>query len=477
MKEKFKIFIKNYSISIFSCAMMALLLGVWFTFANPTKTTIGDDVIVSGNVGIGTTSPQAKLHVNGNAIVSAPTINSHAATKEYVDSKTFWRTDPFFGDNGIYYNNGPVYVMDQQGFAMPDKGGVLTVSRENAPVSTSTLMGGHGLVIRDVGNLHNTGPSIAFGSSGGIDFDTMTPGAVITYERTGSWNMGNLHFWIKGTTAKEGSLSSAMTISNNSNVGIGTTNPTHGKVEIKTTASNVGGLTLWRGSGSTARSWINSSDAWLMQRATTDTSGIAIAANGNVGIGTTTPSATLHVNGTSSFSGVASFGSRVNFPGPGAHYIENGGCDGASVACHNIKMFGWFGMAFARYDGGIYGVYDFRSGDFWSHGSWRSLSDVNHKKDIRPLENVLEKIKNIRGVRYVMKDESVGSEERIGVIAQEIGKYFPEVVYKDDEGTSYVSYDLIGPILIEGIKEQQEMIDNQQEQINELRVEIESLKK
>ncbi len=50
MKEKFKGFIKNYSVAIFSCMMMALLLGVWFTFATPTKTIIGDDVHVIGDL-------------------------------------------------------------------------------------------------------------------------------------------------------------------------------------------------------------------------------------------------------------------------------------------------------------------------------------------------------------------------------------------------------------------------------------------
>ncbi len=66
MKEKFKIFIKNYSVAIFSCMMMALLLGVWFTFATPTKTIIGDNVIISGKLGIGTTTPSSQLSFGAN---------------------------------------------------------------------------------------------------------------------------------------------------------------------------------------------------------------------------------------------------------------------------------------------------------------------------------------------------------------------------------------------------------------------------
>lgn len=41
----------------------------------------------TGDVGIGNTSPNAKLHVSGNIIAATPTANNHVATKAYVDTK------------------------------------------------------------------------------------------------------------------------------------------------------------------------------------------------------------------------------------------------------------------------------------------------------------------------------------------------------------------------------------------------------
>lgn len=42
----------------------------------------------NGNVGIGTSNPNAKLHVSGNIIASDPTASNHIATKRYVDNSS-----------------------------------------------------------------------------------------------------------------------------------------------------------------------------------------------------------------------------------------------------------------------------------------------------------------------------------------------------------------------------------------------------
>jgi hypothetical protein len=87
-------------------------------------------------------------------------------------------------------------------------------------------------------------------------------------------------------------------------------------------------------------------------------------------------------------------------------------------------------------------------------------SDRRLKEDITPLENSIEKLFQIRGVKYFWKDRSVSEKRQIGVIAQEVQKVFPELVY-ENAGTGYlgVNYQgLIGP-LIDATKEQQLAIE------------------
>jgi len=52
-----------------------------------------------------------------------------------------------------------------------------------------------------------------------------------------------------------------------------------------------------------------------------------------------------------------------------------------------------------------------------------------------------------------MADESRGTNQQIGVIAQDVEKVIPEAVNVDHNGFKSVSYDRIIPLLIESIKE------------------------
>lgn len=97
-------------------------------------------------------------------------------------------------------------------------------------------------------------------------------------------------------------------------------------------------------------------------------------------------------------------------------------------------------------------------------------SDRSMKKDIEELEGSLGKILNLKGVSFKWKDEENGIGEDIGLIAQDVEKIYPEIVSTDEKtGLKAVQYSNLVAPLIEAIKEQQQ-------QINELKNEIEILK-
>ncbi len=96
-------------------------------------------------------------------------------------------------------------------------------------------------------------------------------------------------------------------------------------------------------------------------------------------------------------------------------------------------------------------------------------SDFRYKKNIIPLENALAKVLLLNGYKYEWRKEEFPNKnfkngKDIGLIAQEVEKVFPEVVYTDaDEMKSKsIDYTKLVPILVESIKE--------------LKIEIEALK-
>ena len=94
-------------------------------------------------------------------------------------------------------------------------------------------------------------------------------------------------------------------------------------------------------------------------------------------------------------------------------------------------------------------------------------SDRRLKDNIKPIENPIEKIKQIGGYTFDWNDnQSTYEGNDVGVIAQEIEKVLPSLVNDREDGYKGVKYDKIVALLIEGIKDQQKQIDDLKAQIN-----------
>jgi hypothetical protein len=128
-----------------------------------------------------------------------------------------------------------------------------------------------------------------------------------------------------------------------------------------------------------------------------------------------------------------------------------------------------------------YAVY--ANGNAGGTTSWFGTSDRRLKKNIQTLPHALENIMKMRGVSFDWRGNefpelNLSNRHDIGVIAQEIKEIYPEVVTTNPNGYNSVSYATLVPVLIEGIKEQQKMIEDQKKMIDSLQIaDAESKKK
>ena len=193
--------------------------------------------------------------------------------------------------------------------------------------------------------------------------------------------------------------------------------------------------------------------------------------------------------------GIASNTSATNY---GGYFVANGSAGrGVYGYASNIGDATNFGGEFAASGSsgrGVYGyasgtsgigVYGFASGssgmgvyatgityDFYAGGpgtNYGYASSIRWKKNIEEIPDALDKVLNIRGV-YFDWDEEHGGQHDMGFIAEEVGEQIPEIVsYEvDGEYATGMDYGAITPMLVQAIKEQQEIIESQHARIEQL---------
>jgi hypothetical protein len=102
-------------------------------------------------------------------------------------------------------------------------------------------------------------------------------------------------------------------------------------------------------------------------------------------------------------------------------------------------------------------------------------SDIRFKTNVHTITNALDKVKALRGVYFnwnqqAFPEKDFGSQDELGFIAQEVEKVIPEIVTKDKTKDEYrsVKYDKLVALLVEAIKEQQKQIDSLSSKLKKL---------
>jgi len=468
-----------------------------------------------GNVGIGTTAPSARLTVNGDLTFTAAPTTIRA-------------------DGGrLHITGGEIlYLLNKNGVTIGKEWGgtgSLTVEGDLTTGGASTFAGDVGL-----GGFGGGDRYLAVRAAGGnqnrVGLKLWTWqenfGFSLQFDERGAGPDG-LHVKFHNVNADGTTL---MFMNSGGNVGIGTTSP-RARLEVAggggssidllvngrlQSNNNDGGLWVasdrFVGGFDTNKIGFFNGSAWR----------VAVLNNGYVGIGTTTPSAMLTVNGDLTFTAapttIRADGGRLHITGGEILYLLNK--NGVTIGKE------WGGTGSLTVEGDLN-----TSGTTWLHGdtfvsgrfvmqinatTWWGIgpkqssaldptqwaayygtsgpSDVRLKADLRPITHALGMVRKLQGVRYRWGDSglkyftqgidenlSAGpnatedqsdrireSERRkafdalsgdfLGLVAQDVEPVIPELVHEDGAGYKQIRYQHLTALLVEAIKEQDAMV-------------------
>ena len=155
-------------------------------------------------------------------------------------------------------------------------------------------------------------------------------------------------------------------------------------------------------------------------------------------------------NGDSEFTGEVK---RVGIGTNGSYYIAlSGNLSGYTANAFNAIKTNQSDMHFDV--GGVY------TGYINANGGFTDVSDASLKTNIEYITNALTIVSNLKGRKYNWIDQNRGTGKQIGFIAQEVEEFVPEVVTEGAEGTKGVAYGKLTAVLVEAIKEQQAIIED-----------------
>ncbi|MEM7369590.1 MAG: tail fiber domain-containing protein [Bacteroidota bacterium] len=466
--------------------------------------TSGSDVYRnSGDVGIGTSSPDAKVEISSNASLTYPQIHLHENGNDYARIK-------FDNNNGSNYwtiaaYNASNFKNDRLNFWNGATGDILTLTGDgemglNVGISPKTTF--------HVGNQHR----VLFGTdtlgSGDKlmflpDIHAFRVGTLSSGNASNYWNrdsIGEYSFASGWNTRATGFGATAMGVNSEAigsysfSIGyLGNSRGAYGftagyntdadgiaSFAMGTTSDALGHYSTAFGIGTEAQAYsstvigrynigLGSATTWnsndpvfeigIGTGSSNRANAMTVRKNGNVGIGTTSPGEKLHVAG------------KIRFAG--AETLEDGGANEiASRADLRPITNGTYDLGTSLY----------RWGAVYATNGVIQTSDRREKRNIQNLEYGLAEILQLRPIRFEWKDRPHDGA-KLGLVAQELLPVINEVVQThtmeeidgDESELHRVKMDRLGvnysdliPVLIKAIQDQQEVIESLEKRLQAL---------
>ncbi|WP_409478176.1 tail fiber domain-containing protein [Pseudobdellovibrio sp. HCB154] len=470
----------------------------------------------NGNVGVGTTAPVTKFHVfESTTMGSVGSLNLNSAvlrvqeasgTSINIDGNTIAaEADLFLGTKNsnnfhlfasdttrvfISGSSGNVGIGTNSPAAKLEVVNAMSSSTDGISLKDSTTTSGR-IAIGDATNgassyvpvIWGKGEALTSGNRYGLmligepAFDSASDAAVVIDARFNSAAVTSSPI-LKITNYN----SEKMRVDVNGNVGIGTTAPT-AKFEVSrnfngesnTTAGFIGGYDAgYTNTGAyfvqKDNTGLGASTTLLFNVVKNSASQFAINGLGSVGIGTTSPLATLHVAGTGYIKDSGNSYLELLSRNDSAFNITNNSATKRGFSLHHENSSALIAQWYHCPSGSCTQKLSFDyAGNMVIAGTLTQSSDIRLKKDILPLQSSLDKILSLNGVSYYWKDEKVPGRQ-VGLIAQEVEKVFPEIIKKDEKGFLSVGYQNLVAPLIESVKEiYRRLVGVEQKQIEQQR--------
>ncbi len=407
------------------------------------KFTVGNNggteamrIINSGNVGIGTTVPEEKLHVSGGDILLS---NTRAVKIENTSGGNISVLSMTAGNN-VILNAG------QSGATIIDAAAADSIIFQDGGVENMRIIGSGNVGIGTTSPIANLDIFKASGDAATSFTASSTAGVQM------AWTMGvdlsdSGKFKIASSTLL--GLNDRFVIDGNGNVGIGTTGP-GAKLDVSATnavtaatqsvfirSSNSQAIDLGGGigfggiyTGTSEIQWANiagrkengtdNNYSGYLQFATRANGGdntekMRITSTGNVGIGTTTPWVTLAVAGRVALPNLSNNGTGyyacINTAGGGAEMATS------TTAC--------------------------------------GASSIKYKENVADLSYGLEQVLKLRPVSFDWKKDFMPQGTRqIGFIAEEVEKIVPEIIGYDRNGAVMnLDYAKLTSLIVNAVQE------------------------
>lgn len=416
-------------------------------------------VLQTGEMGIGTSTPLAHLHVTNHSVLFSSD-GDIPATPGNLPVSGNGRRMLWFPDKAAWRAG---YVADFQWdqasigkYSFASGNNTVASGDKSVAMNEGSIASGWNAVAMGYIAIASGSPSVSMGLNTIAAGDRSTAfgdaTAALAYGSTtmgfhtkaksdnsvaiGKWNdtTATGRLFEVGNGSADNARNNALTVLANGNTGIGIVNPTYsltvkGDINVDALGANDGAIANSLRFGLNSGEYIASKrtsggNQYALDFYTNSVRRVSINNNGNVGIGTDAPAQKLHVVG-------------------------------------NICATGAIG----------------------------SCSDVRYKNGFEPLNNALHNVLAMKGFYYYWNREQFPamqfSEDRqLGFSAQEIEKLYPELVMTDAKGYKSVDYGRLTPVLIEALKElaaqnskQETRLGVQQQQIDLLNKQVAELMK